>query len=85
MISARCSGACWRQHPTVARAYAARYPAVIADEHQDASACRTRSSGASASLRLVVLADHMQLIHGFRGADLDRLRAHWRECGARTS
>jgi DNA helicase-2/ATP-dependent DNA helicase PcrA len=76
----------WRlleSQPTVARAYAARYPAVIADEHQDASALQDAIVRRFGVVRLVVLADDMQLIHGFRGADLDRLRCHWRECGAR--
>lgn len=75
----------WRlleQHPTIARAYAARYPAVIADEHQDASELQDAIVRRFGTQRLVVLADHLQLIHGFRGADLDRLRAHWRESDA---
>jgi DNA helicase-2/ATP-dependent DNA helicase PcrA len=76
----------WRlleTQPTVARAYTARYSAVIADEHQDASALQDALVRRFGVVRLVVLADHMQLIHGFRGADLDRLRCHWRECDAR--
>ena len=58
----------WRlleTQPTVARAYAARYPAVIADEHQDASALQDALVRRFGVVRLVVLADHMQLIHGF--------------------
>ena len=76
----------WRlleSQPTVAHAYAVRYPAVIADEHQDASALQDALVRRFGAVRLVVLADHMQLIHGFRGADLERLRCHWRECDAR--
>ena len=75
----------WRlleEHPTIAAAYAARYPAVIADEHQDASCLQDAIVRRFATHRLVVLADHLQLIHGFRGADLERLRAHWRDSGA---
>lgn len=70
------------QHPSVARAYAARYPAVIADEHQDASALQDAVVRRLGSQRLVVLADPLQLIHEFRGADLERLRAHWRDSDA---
>lgn len=76
----------WRlleEQPTVAAAYAARYPVVIADEHQDASALQDAIVRRFGARRLVVLADHLQLIHGYRGADLERLRAHWRESGAR--
>lgn len=76
----------WRlleEHPTIAAAYAARYPAVIADEHQDASCLQDAIVRRFGTHRLVVLADHLQLIHGFRGADLERLRTHWRESGAR--
>jgi superfamily I DNA/RNA helicase len=72
----------WRlleHHPTIARAYVERYPAVIADEHQDASRLQDALVRRLGTRRLVVLADHLQLIHGFRGADLERLRAHWRE------
>ena len=29
----------------------------------------------------MILGDHLQLIHGYRGADLERLRAHWRDSG----
>jgi superfamily I DNA/RNA helicase len=76
----------WRlleEHPTIAAAYAARYPAVIADEHQDASGLQDAIVRRFGTRRLVVLADHLQLIHSFRGADLERLRAHWRESGGR--
>lgn len=76
----------WRlleEQPTVAAAYAARYPAVIADEHQDASALQDAVVRRFGRRHLVVLADHMQLIHGYRGADLERLRAHWRESSVR--
>lgn len=76
----------WRllgEQPAVAAAYAARYPVVIADEHQDASCLQDAIVRRLGTRRLVVLADHQQLIHGYRGADLERLRAHWRESGAR--
>jgi len=76
----------WRlleEQPTVARAYAERFPVVIADEHQDASALQDAIVRRFGNDRLIVLADHMQLIHGYRGADLERLRRHWRESGAR--
>lgn len=69
------------EQPTVARAYELRYPVVIADEHQDASALQDGLVRRLGRVRLVVLADHMQLIHGYRGADLERLRRHWRESG----
>jgi superfamily I DNA/RNA helicase len=76
-------GALWwrlmESQDSVAQAYAIRYPVVIADEHQDASALQDAVARRLGTQRLVVLADHMQLIHGFRGADLERLRAHWRD------
>jgi len=75
----------WRlldAQPTVAAAYAARFPVVIADEHQDASALQDAIVRRFGARRLVVLADPLQLIHGYRGADLDRLRRHWRDSGA---
>jgi DNA helicase-2/ATP-dependent DNA helicase PcrA len=76
----------WRlleEHPAIAAAYANRYPAVIADEHQDASCLQDAIVRRFGTHRLVVLADPLQLIHGFRGANLDRLRAHWRDSHAR--
>jgi UvrD-like helicase family protein len=75
----------WRlpdEQPTVAAAYSARYPIVIADEHQDASALQDAIVRRLGIRRLVVFADHLQLIHGYRGADLERMRAHWRDSGA---
>jgi superfamily I DNA/RNA helicase len=72
----------WRlleRHPTIARAYAVRYPAVIADEHQDASRLQDAIVRRLGTTRLVILADDMQLIHGYRGADIERLRQHWRD------
>lgn len=66
--------------PTVERAYANRYPVVIADEHQDASALQDALVRRLATTRLTVLADPMQLIHGFRGARIDRLARHEQEC-----
>lgn len=65
--------------PTVAAAFGARYPAVLADEHQDASALQDAIVRRLGTRRLIVLADYLQLIHGFRGADIERLRQHWRD------
>lgn len=67
------------RYPTVGQAYRERYPIVIADEHQDASGIQdafVRWFGG----RLVLFADPMQLIHGFRGADSARLERHRSEC-----
>lgn len=75
----------WRlleTQPTVAAAIQSRFPAVVADEHQDASALQDAIVRRLGARRLVVLADHLQLIHGYRGADLDRLRQHWRDSSA---
>lgn len=72
----------WRllkAHPAISSAFTKRYPIVIADEHQDASALQDAIVRHLGTRRLVVLADHMQLIHGYRGADIERLRAHWRD------
>lgn len=76
-------GAFWKRlvtkHPSVREALRARYPVVIADEHQDASAIQealVRDLGAN----LVVFADPMQLIHAWRGADWARLEQHLRDC-----
>lgn len=74
----------WRlltEFPSVATAYETRYPVVIADEHQDASALQDAVVRRLGSKHLIVLADHMQLIHGFRGAEAVRLEQHVRECG----
>jgi superfamily I DNA/RNA helicase len=68
-------------YPTLARAYAARYPVVIADEHQDASALQDAVVRRLGTQRMVVFADPMQLIYGFRGSSLTRLNAHLREAG----
>jgi superfamily I DNA/RNA helicase len=73
----------WRlleEFPIVERAYLARYPVVIADEHQDASALQDALVRRLAAVRLTVLADPMQLIHGFRGARMERLDRHRQEC-----
>jgi superfamily I DNA/RNA helicase len=73
----------WRlleEFPIVQRAYLARYPVVIADEHQDASALQDALVRRLGTVRLTVLADPMQLIHGFRGARADRLDRHQDEC-----
>ncbi|MDR3717402.1 MAG: UvrD-helicase domain-containing protein [Bryobacteraceae bacterium] len=56
--------------PLVARALARRYPLIICDEHQDATAAQDQTilalHGAGASLR--IFADPMQQIFGSRGA-----------------
>lgn len=73
----------WRlleEFPIVERAYLARYPVVIADEHQDASALQDALVRRLGTVRLTVLADPMQLIHGFRGARMERLDRHREEC-----
>jgi|GEM_PF-2109218 len=68
--------------PAIEAAYRARYPIVVADEHQDASALQDGVVRRLATHTLVVLADPMQLIHGFRGAHPDRIAAHEAECEA---
>jgi superfamily I DNA/RNA helicase len=73
----------WRlieEFPIVERAYLARYPVVIADEHQDASALQDALVRRLGTVRLTVLADPMQLIHGFRGARIERLDRHREQC-----
>lgn len=66
--------------PAVEEAYRCRYPVVIADEHQDASALQDAVVRRLAHDRLVVFADPMQLIHEFRGASRDRVMGHVAEC-----
>lgn len=73
----------WRlleEFPIVERAYLVRYPVVIADEHQDASALQDALVRRFGTVRLTVLADPMQLIHGFRGARIERLNRHREQC-----
>lgn len=73
----------WRlleEFPIVERAYLARYPVVVADEHQDASALQDALVRRLGTVRLTVLADPMQLIHGFRGARIERLHRHHEQC-----
>lgn len=73
----------WRlfeEFPIVERAYLARYAVVIADEHQDASALQDALVRRLGTVRLTVLADPMQLIHGFRGARIERLDRHREQC-----
>lgn len=70
-------------YPVLDAAYRARYPVVIADEHQDASALQDALVRRLASERLIVLADPMQLIYGFRGSKPERLERHAQECDAR--
>lgn len=67
------------ESPSVAAAFRERYRAVIADEHQDASGLQDAVARRLGSKRLVVLADPMQLIHGWRGASQSRLDAHLEE------
>jgi superfamily I DNA/RNA helicase len=67
--------------PVLDEAYGRRFPVVIADEHQDASALQDAVVRRLGQDRLVVLADPMQLIHGFRGANAERLQRHLDECG----
>jgi hypothetical protein len=71
--------------PSVDAAYRERYPVVIADEHQDASALQDAVVRRLASGRLTIFADPMQLIHGFRGASPDRLDRHLAECDCKHS
>jgi superfamily I DNA/RNA helicase len=73
----------WRlleEFPIVERAYVVRYPVVIADEHQDASGLQDALGRRLGTTRLTVLADPMQLIHGFRGARVERLERHREQC-----
>lgn len=72
-------GAFWgrliAEQATVRRALRERYPIVIADEHQDASAIQDALIRELGVVH-VVFADPMQLIHAFRGADWSRLQRH---------
>jgi superfamily I DNA/RNA helicase len=69
-----------QRFPVVDAAYRSRYPVVIADEHQDASALQDTVVRRLSGGRLVVFADPMQLIHQFRGASSERLSYHRAEC-----
>jgi len=66
--------------PSVRRGLRARYPVVIADEHQDASSIQDALVRELGPQRRVVLGDPMQLIHGWRGADSARFDAHRGDC-----
>jgi superfamily I DNA/RNA helicase len=66
-------------YPEVRTAYGARYPVVIADEHQDASALQDAVVRLLGARSLIVFADPMQMIYGFRGADPQRLIDHEKE------
>lgn len=68
------------RYPAVRAAFADRYPFVIADEHQDASALQDALVRELGGRRRIILADPMQLIHGWRGADEARLTAHRTAC-----
>ena len=70
------------EYPSVAGAYATRYPIVIADEHQDASGLQDALVRRLGREGRYVLADPWQLIHGFRGASAERLDRHSDECDA---
>ena len=65
--------------PAIAAAYRARYPVVIADEHQDASELQDAFVRRLGHRRLIILADPMQLIYGFRGSKPERLERHIHE------
>jgi superfamily I DNA/RNA helicase len=67
--------------PAIGSAYAARFPTVIADEHQDASELQDAVVRRLGSRRLFIFADPMQLIHEFRGATEQRLHRHLYESG----
>lgn len=67
--------------PSVNHAYQNRFPVVIADEHQDASALQDAVVRRLARRRLVMFADEMQLIHEFRGASQDRFDQHLDDAG----
>ena len=62
--------------PVLDDAYCSRYPVVIADEHQDASELQDAVVRRLATKRLIILADPMQLIYGFRGSRPERLQRH---------
>lgn len=69
--------------PAVDEAYRSRYPVVIADEHQDASALQDAIVRHFGHDRMVIFADPMQLIHEFRGASHTRIEKHVAECDDR--
>jgi UvrD/REP helicase N-terminal domain/UvrD-like helicase C-terminal domain len=64
-------------------AYKRRYPVVIADEHQDASELQDAVVRRLGHQRLIILADPLQLIYGFRGSKPERLDRHAAECDER--
>jgi AAA domain/UvrD-like helicase C-terminal domain len=66
--------------PAVDGAYRHRYPVVIADEHQDASELQDALVRRLGEAQLIILADPMQLIYGFRGSRDERLQRHRDEC-----
>lgn len=66
--------------PSVEQALCNRYPAVIADEHQDASALQDAVVRRLGRRRLVVFADPLQLIHRWRGARDERIQQHKLDC-----
>ncbi|WP_145986109.1 UvrD-helicase domain-containing protein [Pseudonocardia sp. EC080619-01] len=61
------------EFPALAEGYLARFPVVVADEHQDASALQDAVIRRLAAQTKVIRADPMQLIHGFRGVSGDGL------------
>jgi DNA helicase-2/ATP-dependent DNA helicase PcrA len=69
--------------PVLDAAYKSRFPVILADEHQDASALQDAVVRRLASRRIAVFADPMQLIYGFRGSRPERLKQHLDECDQR--
>jgi len=70
-------------YPVLDDAYKRRYPVVIADEHQDASELQDAVVRRLGHERLIILADPLQLIYGFRGSKHERLDRHAEECDER--
>jgi len=68
-----------QSYPMLDAAYKQRYSVVIADEHQDASELQDSVVRRLAQKRLVIFADPMQLIYGFRGSKPERLKRHLEE------
>ena len=64
--------------PTVDAAYRTRYPVVIADEHQDASALQDAVVRHLGLQQLVIFADPMQLFMDFVARALSALSDTWR-------
>lgn len=69
--------------PSLDEAFAARFPILLADEHQDASELQDAVVRRVGVDRLAIFADPMQLIYGFRGSRPERLARHIEECDER--